>query len=526
MREWCRIDRVIPLGKRVSELALIAALFSFLAMAVQAGSRPNIVFIIADDMAWNDSGAYGNPYVHTPNIDRLAQEGMCFDQAFLTISSCSPSRASIITGRYPHQTDAEQLHWPLPAEQLTFVELLKASGYWTAAAGKWHLGGAVKDRFDEVREADVSGFQLPTGEAAKAGRIIQKAEGDAKSGCDQWLPTLWARPKDRPFFLWLAALDPHRDYDEGILTRPHRPETVRLPPYVPDTPGTRADFALYYDEITRLDRFIGEVMAELKKQGVAGNTFVLFISDNGRPFPRDKTTIYDSGIKAPFIVRWPSRVKPASRCGSLVSAVDIAPAFLELAGLPAPDLFEGASFLPLLRDPELNIRDHVFAERNWHDYEDRVRAVRDRRFKYIRNFYPDLPNTPPADVVRSPSFREMIRLRSEGRLPSEGMNLFIKPRPTEELYDSWADPHKTRNLAGDPAHTITLNRLRRELARWQQATDDTEPPFRTLDEFDRETGLALPVRVRPRPSKAQMMKQFEKYYRKKKRVLPVVKDRL
>ncbi len=122
--------------------------------------RPNVVLIIADDMAWDDCGAYGNPKVRTPNIDRLAREGMRFDRAFVTASSCSPSRSSILTGRYPHNTGAEELHWPLPPEQVTFVEKLKASGYWTAAAGKWHLGNAVKDRFDVVREADPSGFQL------------------------------------------------------------------------------------------------------------------------------------------------------------------------------------------------------------------------------------------------------------------------------------------------------------------------------------------------------------------------------
>ena len=133
-----------------------------------AQDRPNIVFIIADDMAWDDSGAYGNPEVPTPNIDRLASQGMRFDKAFLTASSCSPSRSSIITGRYPHNTDAEELHWPLPAEQITFVEKLRDGGYWTAAAGKWHLGDAVRDRFDVVRETDTSGFQLPSGKAGEA----------------------------------------------------------------------------------------------------------------------------------------------------------------------------------------------------------------------------------------------------------------------------------------------------------------------------------------------------------------------
>ena len=280
--------------------SLVGLLSSSPAQALD--NRPNIVFIIADDMAWDDLGCAGNSNVRTPNIDRLAKGGMRFTNAFLTISSCSPSRASIITSTYPHQTDAEQLHWPLPADRLTFTELLKSSGYWTAAAGKWHLGNFVKDRFDEVREADVSGFQLPTGKAAKEGKITQKVIGDARSGCDQWVPVLKARPKNKPLFAWLAALDPHRDYDKDILDKPHRPEDVKLPPYVTDTIKSRQDYALYYDEITRLDRFVGDVVEELQRQNIYENTFILFISDNGRPFPRDKTTLYDSGIKTPFIV--------------------------------------------------------------------------------------------------------------------------------------------------------------------------------------------------------------------------------
>ncbi len=125
----------------------------------EPSSRPNIILLIADDMAWDDSGAYGHKTVRTPNLDNLARQGMRFDRAFLTASSCSPSRSSMITGRYPHSTGAQQLHWPLPTNQVTFVELLKKAGYWTAAAGKWHLGDAVKDRFDLVKEADSSRFQ-------------------------------------------------------------------------------------------------------------------------------------------------------------------------------------------------------------------------------------------------------------------------------------------------------------------------------------------------------------------------------
>jgi len=146
--------------RRIFGLLVLSGWFAALAPA--ADERPNIVLIIADDMNWDDCGAYGHPHIRTPNIDRLAAEGMKFERAYLTASSCSPSRSSIITGRYPHNTGAEQLHWPLPGESRTFVEELKASGYYTAAAGKWHLGDAVRNRFDVVHEASMAGFILPT----------------------------------------------------------------------------------------------------------------------------------------------------------------------------------------------------------------------------------------------------------------------------------------------------------------------------------------------------------------------------
>lgn len=472
--------------------------------SMAAADRPNFVFMIADDQAWDDSGVYGNPKVRTPNIDRLAGQGMRFDNAFLTIASCSASRSSIITGRYPHNTDAEQLHWPLPGRHLTFVELLKHSGYYTAAAGKWHLGEEVKDRFDTVVEADVSGFQIPSGADQDQGKFIQRMSGDARSGCDQWIPTLRGRPRDKPFFLWLAALDPHRPYDENIIPNPHKPEDVIVPPYLPDIPEVRKDLALYYDEITRLDTFVGAVMNELDAQGVADNTIILYISDNGRPFPRAKITLYDSGIKTPWIVRWPAGVKSGSVSSSLVSSVDIAPTFLELAGVTGSSLFEGKSFAKILDNPKAKTRDFIYAEKHWHDYDDQCRAVRSERFKYIKNFYPDLPATPSADGVRSPTYRKTLALRAEGKLTAAQQNIFVQPRPTEELYNCRSDPHETVNLANDPKYKSELNRLRRAFAAWQRDTRDTIPPRRTPDEFDRETGMTTPARIRPRPSKAMM----------------------
>lgn len=469
---------------------------------------PNLVLIIADDMAWNDSAPYGHDSILTPNIDRLASEGMRFDNAFLTISSCSPSRASIITGRYPHQTDAEELHWPVPKEQVTFVEKLKEKGYWTAAAGKWHLGDEIRDRFDEIREVDTSGFQLPTGEEAKSGKFKETLEGEAQSGCTDWIPLIKDRPTDKPFFLWLASLDPHRPYHPGIIPDPSRPDEIKIPPYQPDTPAVRADYQLYYDEITRLDKYVGLVLDELDAQGLSENTFLLFISDNGRPFPRDKTTMYDSGIKTPWIVRWPGHVEAGSSCGRLVSSVDIAKTFMKLGGIHnIGQTFEGVDFSPLLSNPEKPIREYIFAEKNWHDFEDDVRAVRNERYKYIRNYYDDLPQTPPADALRSPTYGELLRLKEKGDLTNDQMACFLVPRTPEELYDTKLDPDELNNLADDDRYAPLLRAMRAALTDWEKRTGDTVPELRTADEFDRDSGLPTDARVRPRLSKKEMVEK-------------------
>ena len=461
--------------------------------------RPNIVLIIADDMAWDDSGAYGHPHIQTPNIDRLATNGMRFDNAFLTTSSCSPSRTSIITGLYPHNTGAEQLHWPLPSEKVTFVEKLKASGYWTAQAGKWHLGDSIKNRFDLVADVGKTGFQLSsTGEKTR-----QKGDG---SGCENWVPVLQQRPKDHPFFLWLAAVDPHRTYSEGIIDSPHSLEDVVLPPYFPDTREVRQDFAHYYNEITRLDDYVGKIVSELEKQGVSENTLILFISDNGRPFPRDKTTLYDGGIKTPWIVKWPKVVRSNSVSKSLVSAIDIAPTFFKLAGLEALQSFEGVDFSSLLTDPEKSVRNNIYAEDHWHDYEDYTRAVRTKEYKYIRNFYTDLPNTPSADAFVGGTFQSMLKLKERGELTEAQMACFYPERPDEELYDIVDDPYELKNLASKTKYKETLVAMRSEMKSMRRFTGDSLPEFRTPDEFDRVTGKSNSFRKRPRPSKVAMKK--------------------
>ncbi len=426
---------------------------------------PNVVLMIADDMGFDDCGPYGNRTVRTPNLDRLARGGMRFDRAFVPASSCSPSRCSLITGRYPHSHGAPQLHQPLPAGQPNLAALLRAAGYWTAIAGKTHLGKDALAGFDVVKA------------------------GGGPSGCGQWVETLRQRPRDKPFFAWLAAFDPHRDYQAGAIPEPHRPTDVLVPPYLPDTPEVRADLAMYYDEISRLDHFVGHVLDELDRQGVANDTLVLFLSDNGRPFPRCKTTIYDSGCRTPLIARWPAGdVRPGSETGSLVSTIDIAPTLLGLAGAAVPAAVQGRSFAPLLRDPAAKHREFVFLEKNWHDFDDHARAVRSARYRYVRNAYRDVPMTPPADAVRSSTFQAMLKLLDAGNLPPEQRPCFTTPRPTEELYDLDTDPHELRNVVGDSRHAETLRTHRAALDEWIKETDDRVPAMRTPDGFDRRTG--------------------------------------
>jgi hypothetical protein len=205
-------------------------------------------------------------------------------------------------------------------------------------------------------------------------------------------------------------------------------------------------------------------------------------------------------------VRWPRRVRPGTICRQLVSSVDIAPTILTLAGIDIPSSFQGHNFLPLLKNPKVKIRDYIFAEDHWHDYEDLGRAVRSKQYKYIRNDYPDLPATPPADVGRSQTFRAMQRLLAQGKLNQNQMGCFVKPRPAEELYDIKNDPHELHNLSDNPEHVQVLREFRQALSDWSQRTNYRIPATRTPDEFDRETGEPLPNRIRPRPSKKRFSK--------------------
>ena len=429
-------------------------------------ARPNFVIFVADDQGEGDLGCYGHPVLKTPNIDRLAAEGMRFDRAFLTISSCSPTRCSFLTGRYPHNTGAEDLHQPLPADQKTLARYLRGAGYHCMSVGKWHLGDAEREHWDRVVEC--------------AGRdTAEKA-----------LELLAERPRDKPFFFWVASKDPHRPFDTDAARPPHDPARVVLPPYLPDHPLIRKEIAQYYDEISRLDRHVGQIRAELDHQGVLDATFVVYFSDNGMPFPRAKTTLYDSGIHTPLIVRYPRLVKAGGVQKGLASTIDVAPTVLELAGVRQTTM-QGRSLVPMLRDPEAEGRPAIFAEADWHDFEQFTRAVRTRRFLLVRNYYWDKPLWNSVDSINSVTWKGYMEVHRAGRLTPAQRFLFVEPRPFEELYDLDADPYSLNNVVDEPEFREELYKLRTLLDNWRVETGDRMPAERRLDGWTRK-GTPLP----------------------------------
>lgn len=467
MRLFCK-QRITAI---IFSISLFGILVSEIALGqVNNGKKPNIIFIIADDVSWDDIGCYGNPAVRTPNIDKIAKQGIRFDNVYLTASSCSPSRNSIISGRYPHNTSAAELHTPLPAEQIPFPLLLKESGYYTVQAGKSHFGTPALRAFDKAYEGQEGG----TG-----------AE-------ERWVKCLQERPKDKPIFAWFAAIDAHRPWQADNFGTPHDPAKVVVPPYLADTETTRKDIASYYNEIARFDFYIGEVVQELKRQGIEKNTLIMIMADNGRPFPRSKTRVYDSGMKTPFIVKWDDGIlRPGSISKSMVSVIDIAPTLLEIAGVKSPAEFQGRSFATLFEKPELDFRQYVFSEHNWHDYEAHERMVRSKNLMYVLNSRPNLSNHGPADSNNSPSFTDLKDLRNKGKLSHAQNDIFIVPRPYEELYDCDKDPLQMLNVASLPEYQQELKALRATLANWRKETKDDTPENLTKDWFDRETGKPL-----------------------------------
>ncbi|MBM3811614.1 MAG: sulfatase [Acidimicrobiia bacterium] len=411
--------------------------------AQASGPPPNFVFLISDDHSQPDLGCYGNTVMQTPHLDRMAREGVRFNNCFVTSPQCSPNRSSIFTGCAPHTTSTSRLHTPLPDYEPSFLEPLKEKGYFVGAFRKVHQGPSFDKRWDYY--------------------------GSPKASFEEFFDKL---PSGRPFFLHVGFSDPHRPYQDGTIPNPHDPAKIRVPAWLPDTPEIRKDLALYHDEIARMDSECGQILSILQKRGLGQNTCVVFTGDNGMPFPRAKGTCYDAGINVPLIFRWPSQIKPAVT-DQLVSHVDLPVTWLELAGIPKPAKMQGRSIRTSAP------RTEVFSERNWHDNFDPIRSVRTARHKLIFNAAPHFPYRPAWDLENSPTWKSYLAESRRGRLSDQHMRLLDPTRPLLELYDLQSDPHEFHNLAADPAHQETLADLKRRLSQWMHDTLDFLPPGKT-----------------------------------------------
>ena len=335
---------------------------------------------------------------------------------------------------------------------------------------------------------------------------MQKAhEGPHSDRQFQWydpglaaLPAFLDAAGDRSFFLWVAFDDPHRPYQDDTIAEPHDPSRVTVPPYMVDTTSTRRDLARYYDEIGRMDDVIVRFMRILGDRGLDEDTLVVFLSDNGAPFPREKGTVYDGGVQTPLIFRWPGVVPAGTRHGGLMSVIDLTPTFLALAGIEAPADMPGESIAGGLRNPAMLRRATAFSERNWHDSDEHIRSVRGERFRLVHNAYIELPFGSPADVSMSPSWRALYERKLAGRLTPAQQLLFQVPRPEIEFYDTEQDRYEIDNLAARPEYADAVAEHYSMLADWQEVTGDFPPRQRRRASYvDRVTGVLYSLEVPP-----------------------------
>jgi N-sulfoglucosamine sulfohydrolase len=420
-----------------------------------ANQRPNILWFSFEDT--NPCyGCYGDPVARTPNLDRLADQGRRYTNCFSTAGVCAPARSAVITGMYPisigtlHMRTAHTNPFtpelPTPYEAVPphyvkcFTEYLRAAGYYCT--------NNVKTDYQ---------FASPL------------TAWDECSETAHWRN----RPDpDQPFF---AVFNPTNTHESAMWlanTSEIRfdPAEMILPPYFPDTPKVRKAMARMYTQIERSDQLLGEALQQLESDGLAEDTVVFHWSDHG-PLPRGKRWPYDAGIHVPLIVRWPGSIKPGEISDQMVSTIDLGPTILSLAGVEVPYHMQGRAFLGAQAKPA---REFIYASRDRYDEAyDMVRAARDQRYKYIRNYRPDLPYLLWIPYHnRHPIVQELWRLHIDGKLEGPQRLMFQPKRPVEELYDTQIDQHEIINLAGDPAYTAQLQRLRQALDEWMDETGD------------------------------------------------------
>jgi len=425
--------------------------------------RPNIFMLLTDDTPKIDHGCYGNRHVRTPNIDRLASEGMTFNNVCTPAPMCGPSRAAIWTGLNPIRNGAHPNHSSCIPGTKSLAHYMNALGYRTIMLGKQHVKPRESFPF-EYRDMTL-GYDRP-GEEIEA---------------------ILADPGDKPLCVLMNHFETHWDFTAGTDIYKYHPDDVEIPPYLIDTPETRAQRARYYSEIEFMDTAVGRVLDLLERTNMVENTLCIYASDHGTHWPHEKWNLYDGGINVPFVARWPGKIKPGTTSNALVSFVDVVPTFIDIAGGDIDQVvaecggepLDGKSFLPVMLGETDSIQDGIYAVMTFGvitAYP--MRAIRTRTHKYIWNIdshfeYPDywstnLPSTQQEWAVwtswlekakTDPAAAERVRA-----------NLY---RPPVELYDLEADPHELHNLADDPANSELLAELRGKLDAWMvQQGDD------------------------------------------------------
>jgi arylsulfatase A-like enzyme len=455
-----------------------AGMGGILPASAEENKKPNIVVFIADD-AGMDYGCYGNQGIKTPNIDALAESGLKVEKAFLTAPQSSPSRTSMLSGKFAHTIGTEDLHTGIGDTTKLLPLYLQEAGYYTGIMLKGHIGQHGMEQFNWYDQGFWPDYVK--------GRWNEKAVDNFRAFIDT--------AAREPFFLWVGFVDPHRAYQDSLNGAPevHSAKDVTVPPYLVDNQLTREDLAHYYDEIHRMDGHIGGMIKVLEEKGLRENTLVVFLSDNGMPFPRAKGTVYDAGVQTPLIFSWKGKIKPGTVYeDELVSTIDLAPTFLDVAGVEIPPDMYGHSIQEIFTKLEAPGRDHVFSERNWHGTDEHIRSVRTKTHRFVLNSYIEVPHGTPSDLSTSPSWYALKALQENKQLSPGQATLFECPRPRVEIYDLEKDPYQLENVADNPEYLGIGKELSKVLDEWREETND-HPYWERIkpDKVDRVTGFPI-----------------------------------
>ncbi len=428
-------------------------------------ARPEHLFVfVSDDQSAIDVGCYGNADVHTPNIDRLASEGVRFTNGYTPVAVCKPSRSAMYTGLMPHKNGALGFD-PVRPDVATWPELLRAPRCASAMIGKLNTKPAERFEFERwVRPRRVG----DTREVASMKRAFEELI-DAFAGRRMAIVVNLKDPH-RPF------RGPFEDPEYVGAPVPHDPQALELPAHLFDTPQTRQELAAYYDAIWRLDRNLGALLEVIEERGLAHNSLVVFTSDNGQPFPFAKTTLYEAGVRMPFIARWPAAAPAGVVDERLVSLIDLLPTAVETFGVESAPSFDGRSLLPLLRGEKVAWRDSLVGQHTQHLVGEPTpsRSLRMGRFKYILNIAPDEEFANNV-LDHSDTWRSWIAASRQNPALRERMKRLVH-RPPEELFALDTDPSELANLADDPAHAETLAAMRAWLVDWMRREGDPYAP--------------------------------------------------